>query len=118
MDNLPTYGRGNWYVLVACAVAGLREILVDACVKACNLKPKNGCKDTRFWQDISDIERIEGVTPGLLLEGSHNWDPLLYIHLVQDYGMEVDVAQHLANTYGDRAFVVARMCKMTGIFLG
>ena len=25
--------------------------------------------------------------------------------------MEVDVAQHLANTYGDRAFVVARMCK-------
>ncbi|KHJ90242.1 FAD dependent oxidoreductase, partial [Oesophagostomum dentatum] len=24
------------------------------------------------------------------------------------------VAQHLANTYGDRAFVVARMCKMTG----
>jgi len=26
----------------------------------------------------------------------------------------VDVAQHLANTYGDRAFVVSRMCKMTG----
>jgi glycerol-3-phosphate dehydrogenase len=50
----------------------------------------------------------------LLLEGAHNWDPLLYIHLVQDYGIEVDVAQHLANTYGDRSFVVARMCKMTG----
>jgi hypothetical protein len=38
----------------------------------------------------------------------------MYIHLVQDYGIEVDVAQHLASSYGDRAFVVARMCKMTG----
>jgi len=46
--------------------------------------------------------------------GAHNWDPLLYVHLVQDYGIEVDVAQHLANNYGDRAFVVARLCKMTG----
>uniref|UniRef100_A0AC35FVF4 Glycerol-3-phosphate dehydrogenase n=1 Tax=Panagrolaimus sp. PS1159 TaxID=55785 RepID=A0AC35FVF4_9BILA len=27
---------------------------------------------------------------------------------------QADVAQHLAATYGDRAFVVARMCKMTG----
>lgn len=25
--------------------------------------------------------------------------------------MEVDVAQHLANTYGDKAFAVAKMCK-------
>ena len=24
------------------------------------------------------------------------------------------VAQHLASNYGDRAFVVARMCKITG----
>lgn len=28
--------------------------------------------------------------------------------------MLFEVAQHLANTYGDRAFVVARMCRMTG----
>ncbi|KHJ83087.1 hypothetical protein OESDEN_17216 [Oesophagostomum dentatum] len=62
-----------------------------------NLKPTNGC-----------------VTAGLMLEGGHEYNPLMYIHLVQDYGLEVDVAQHLANTYGDRAFVVARMCKMTG----
>lgn len=26
----------------------------------------------------------------------------------------LQVAQHLCNTYGDRAFVVARMCRMTG----
>lgn len=47
---------------------------VDAAIKACNLKAKNGC-----------------VTPGLLLEGAHDWYELQYIHLVQDYGIETDV---------------------------
>lgn len=75
----------------------MAEETVDAAIKAANLEPRNKC-----------------CTAGLLLDGAHNWDPLLYIHLVQDYGLEADVAQHLANTYGDRAFVVARMCKMTG----
>uniref|UniRef100_A0A914RNY8 glycerol-3-phosphate dehydrogenase n=1 Tax=Parascaris equorum TaxID=6256 RepID=A0A914RNY8_PAREQ len=64
----------------------MAEETVDAAIKACDLKP----------------------------QGAHNWDPLLYIHLVQDYGLEEDIARHLARTYGDRAFVVARMCKMTG----
>jgi len=54
------------------------------------------------------------VTPGLKLEGAHNYDPLLYIKLVQDYGLEVDVAMHLARSYGDRAFSVAKMAKLTG----
>ncbi|VDL66999.1 unnamed protein product [Nippostrongylus brasiliensis] len=75
----------------------MAEETIDACIKAHKLSPTNGC-----------------VTAGLMLEGGHDYDPLMYIHLVQDYGLEVDVAQHLANTYGDRAFVVARMCKMTG----
>lgn len=75
----------------------MAEETVDACIAAHGLKPTNGC-----------------MTPGLMLEGGHEWNPLLHIHLVQDYGMEADVAQHLTNTYGDRAFVVARMCKMTG----
>ncbi|KAF1768282.1 hypothetical protein GCK72_000094 [Caenorhabditis remanei] len=65
--------------------------------------------------EVHGLQTVSGcVTPGLLLEGAHDWNALQYIHLVQDYGMEVDVAQHLSSTYGDRAFVVARMCKMTG----
>uniref|UniRef100_A0A183BHE4 Glycerol-3-phosphate dehydrogenase n=1 Tax=Globodera pallida TaxID=36090 RepID=A0A183BHE4_GLOPA len=91
-SNLITIAGGKWTTY-----RHMAEETVDACVKACNLTPKNEC-----------------MTPGLMLEGAHDWYPLLYINLVQDYGIEVDVAQHLANTYGDRAFVVARMCKMTG----
>lgn len=91
-SGLITIAGGKWTTY-----RHMAEETVDAAIKAHDLKATNGC-----------------VTPGLLLEGSHDWDPLLYVHLVQDYGMEVDVAQHLTNTYGDRAFVVARMCKMTG----
>ncbi|KAI6195380.1 Glycerol-3-phosphate dehydrogenase [Aphelenchoides besseyi] len=91
-SNLITIAGGKWTTY-----RHMAEETVDRLIKVIGLTPRNGC-----------------VTPGLLLEGAHNWDPLLYIHLVQDYGIEVDVAQHLANTYGDRAFVVARMCRMTG----
>nr|CDJ95764.1 FAD dependent oxidoreductase domain containing protein [Haemonchus contortus] len=91
-SGLITIAGGKWTTY-----RHMAEEAMDACIKAHNLKPTNGC-----------------ITAGLMLEGGHEYDPLMYIHLVQDYGLEVDVAQHLAHTYGDRAFVVARMCKMTG----
>ncbi|KAE9546879.1 hypothetical protein FO519_009909, partial [Halicephalobus sp. NKZ332] len=91
-SGLITIAGGKWTTY-----RHMAEETVDKAVEAHNLETKNKC-----------------VTAGLMLDGAHNYDPLLYIHLVQDYGLEVDVAQHLANTYGDRAFVVARMCKMTG----
>lgn len=53
-------------------------------------------------------------TIGLKLEGGDFWTPTLYIQLVQDYGLEPEVAVNLAESYGDRAFVVAEMAKPTG----
>ncbi|CAN9498248.1 unnamed protein product [Ophioblennius macclurei] len=53
-------------------------------------------------------------TVGLMLEGGKGWSPTLYIRLVQDYGLEKEVAQHLASTYGVKAFDVAKMAKVTG----
>lgn len=53
-------------------------------------------------------------TVGLMLEGAKGWTPTLYIRLVQDYGLEVEVAQHLASTYGGKAFDVAKMAHVTG----
>lgn len=68
---------------------------------ACNLKPKYE----------------ESQTNGLLLEGAHGWTPTMYIRLVQDFGLECEVAQHLAKSYGDRAFTVAKMAALTGIVM-
>ena len=75
----------------------MAEETVDAAVKACGLKAKSGC-----------------VTNGLMLEGGHNWTPTSFIRLVQDYGLETDVAVHLSNTYGDQADKVAELSSLTG----
>ncbi|VDD90094.1 unnamed protein product [Enterobius vermicularis] len=91
-SKLITIAGGKWTTY-----RHMAEETVDAAVKACDLKQRNPC-----------------ITAGLLLEGAHHWDPLLHIRLVQDYGLEEDVAKHLSNTYGDRASVVARLCHMTG----
>uniref|UniRef100_A0AC35TFS5 Glycerol-3-phosphate dehydrogenase n=1 Tax=Rhabditophanes sp. KR3021 TaxID=114890 RepID=A0AC35TFS5_9BILA len=91
-SGLVTIAGGKWTTY-----RHMAEETIDAAIKTHGLKAENGC-----------------ITAGLMLEGAHNYDSLLYVHLVQDYGIEVDVAQHLATSYGDRAFVVARMCKMTG----
>lgn len=53
-------------------------------------------------------------TIGLKLEGGDLWTPTLYIQLVQDFGLESEVAMNLAESYGDRAFVVASMAQPTG----
>ncbi|XP_061860972.1 glycerol-3-phosphate dehydrogenase, mitochondrial [Colius striatus] len=53
-------------------------------------------------------------TIGLQLEGAEDWSPTLYIRLVQDYGLESEVAQHLASTYGDKAYEVAKIAQVTG----
>lgn len=38
----------------------------------------------------------------------------MYIRLVQDFGLETEVAKHLSDSYGDRAFAVAKLAALTG----
>ncbi|XP_065352683.1 glycerol-3-phosphate dehydrogenase, mitochondrial [Cloeon dipterum] len=92
-NGLVTIAGGKWTTYRAMAYE-----TIDAAVKALNLKPP--------------MENTQ--TDGLYLEGGKGWSPTMYIRLVQDFGLECEVAQHLANTYGDRAFAVARLAAMTG----
>ncbi|CAH8444662.1 unnamed protein product [Dicrocoelium dendriticum] len=73
-----------------------RDKLIGGLV--CHLKPSYPCR-----------------TKGLLLEGAHGWSPNLFIQLVQEHGMDVDVAQHLTEVYGDKALVIANMASLTGL---
>lgn len=59
-------------------------------------------------------KQAECQTDGFLIEGAHGWTPTMYIRLVQDFGLECEVAQHLAKSYGDRAFAVAKLASLTG----
>uniref|UniRef100_A0A6B2E8E4 Glycerol-3-phosphate dehydrogenase n=1 Tax=Phlebotomus kandelakii TaxID=1109342 RepID=A0A6B2E8E4_9DIPT len=92
-SNLVTIAGGKWttYRAMACHT-------MDAAIKACGLKP----------------ESEECQTDGLLIEGGHGWTPTMYIRLVQDFGLDCEVAQHLAKSYGDRAFAVAKLAALTG----
>lgn len=51
---------------------------------------------------------------GLRLNGAHGWTPNLSIQLSQDYGIDREVANHLASTYGGRAVEIAKHAKLTG----
>ncbi|KAK0082946.1 hypothetical protein PV325_009598 [Microctonus aethiopoides] len=90
--KLVTIAGGKWTTYRAMA-----QEAVDAAIEACNLEPKCGCQ-----------------TDGMKLEGAQGWSPTMYIRLVQDFGLECEVAQHLSNSYGDRAFPVAKMASLTG----
>lgn len=91
-SNLITIAGGKWTTFRAMA-----EHTIDAAVKACELKTKRAC-----------------ITEKLQIEGSHGWTPTMYIRLVQDFGLECEVAQHLAQSYGDRAYPVAKLAALTG----
>ncbi|XP_004345777.2 glycerol-3-phosphate dehydrogenase 2 [Capsaspora owczarzaki ATCC 30864] len=91
-SKLVTISGGKWTTYRTMAID-----TVDAAIAACNLKPERGCQ-----------------TDGLMLMGGAGYTPTMFIRLVQDYGLDVEVAQHLANTYGDRAGEVALLATITG----
>lgn len=73
---------------------------VDAAIKAFDLKREAmfPCK-----------------TESLKLLGSHGWRHNLYVELIQDYGVDMEVAKHLSDTYGDRAWNVCDMTEKTDL---
>lgn len=92
-SGLVTIAGGKWTTYRSMAAE-----TIDAAVESANLKP--------IFRDSQ--------TDGFLIEGAHGWTPTMYIRLVQDFGLEMEVAQHLSKSYGDRAFAVAKMATMTG----
>ncbi|KAK6844294.1 hypothetical protein PG995_014404 [Apiospora arundinis] len=47
------------------------------------------------------------------LIGAHGFSKTLFINLIQHFGVETEVAKHLTESYGDRAWTVASLCKPT-----
>jgi len=91
-SGLVTIAGGKWTTYRSMAVDAMEQA-----IKHCGLEPPTGSQ-----------------TDGLMLEGAHTWSPTMFIRLVQDFGIDSEVARHLSHTYGDRAFNVARLASMTG----
>ncbi|KAF9963636.1 mitochondrial glycerol-3-phosphate dehydrogenase [Modicella reniformis] len=91
-SGLLTIAGGKWTTYRAMA-----EETVDAAIKAFNLMPVRGC-----------------TTDRVKLIGSHGYSNTMFIRLIQQFGLETEIAQHLANSYGDRAWAVASLAQSTG----
>ncbi|GAB5588461.1 mitochondrial glycerol-3-phosphate dehydrogenase [Umbelopsis nana] len=91
-NKLLTIAGGKWTTYRAMA-----QETVDRAIKEFNLKPTNP----------------ECRTEVIRLIGSHAYSNTMFIKLIQHFGMETEVAQHLANSYGDRAWAVGTMADAT-----
>ena len=52
-------------------------------------------------------------THNVRLVGAHGFSKTLFINIIQHYGVETEVAKHLTEAYGDRAWTVAALCAPT-----
>ncbi|KAF9365250.1 mitochondrial glycerol-3-phosphate dehydrogenase [Mortierella sp. NVP85] len=91
-SGLLTIAGGKWTTYRAMA-----EETVDAAIKEFNLQPVRGC-----------------TTDRVKLIGSHGYSDTMFIRLIQQFGLETEIAQHLSNSYGDRAWAVASLAQTTG----
>ncbi|KAG0253861.1 mitochondrial glycerol-3-phosphate dehydrogenase [Mortierella polycephala] len=91
-SGLLTIAGGKWTTYRAMAAE-----TIDEAIKEFNLKPARDC-----------------TTDRVKLIGSHGYSKTMFIRLIQQFGLETEVAQHLANSYGDRAWAVASLAHTTG----
>ncbi|KAH7336905.1 DAO-domain-containing protein [Rhizoctonia solani] len=55
------------------------------------------------------------MTEKVRLVGSDSWSKNMFIGLVQRYGLETEIAKHLSDNYGDRAYAVCELAEPTGL---
>ena len=91
-SGLVTIAGGKWTTYRQMA-----EDTIDAAVKHFNLTHAGPCR-----------------TKGLKLIGAEGWRPTLHLPLIQMYGIDTDVAKHLVESYGNRAWTVASLTEVTG----
>ncbi|RDW57634.1 glycerol-3-phosphate dehydrogenase-1 [Coleophoma cylindrospora] len=110
-SGLLTCAGGKWTTYRQMA-----EDAVDEAVKVFQLQPRQDSFSRvnaalKNFRDYNDVAAIDGScqTRHVRLIGAHGHSPNLFISLAQHFGFDADVAKHLANSYGDRAWAVAEM---------
>lgn len=108
-SGLLTCAGGKWTTYRQMA-----EEAVDKAIEAFKLQPK----PVSYVPDISgvngkdpSVSLLNGTcqTHHIRLLGAHGYSTTLFINLIQHFGLDTDVAKHLATDYGDRAWDVAAL---------
>ncbi|KAI9829122.1 MAG: mitochondrial glycerol-3-phosphate dehydrogenase [Thelocarpon impressellum] len=111
-SGLLTCAGGKWTTYRQMA-----EETVDAAIDHFSLQPGpvTDAPDVSGTEMIDDGARLDGScqTHQVKLIGAHGYSKTLFINLIQHFGVETDVARHLIESYGDRAWTVAALSSPT-----
>ncbi|KKF93136.1 Glycerol-3-phosphate dehydrogenase mitochondrial [Ceratocystis platani] len=111
-SGLVTCAGGKWTTYRQMA-----EDCVDAAIDTFKLPtaPIDKAPRVSGTDSVDDAAILDGKcqTHNVRLVGAHGFSQTLFIPLIQNFGLETDVAKHLAENYGDRAWAVAELCKPT-----
>ena len=111
-SGLLTCAGGKWTTYRQMA-----EDAVDEAVKQFTLQTRPLLTPTRVsgTEKIDDAAPLDGAcqTHQVRLVGAHGFSKTLFINLIQHFGLETEVAKHLAESYGDRAWTVAALSSPT-----
>ena len=113
-SGLLTCAGGKWTTYRQMA-----EECVDEAVTAFQLTPRPVTEMPRVSgsevADVDDGAVLDGTcqTHKVRLIGAHGFSRTLFIPLIQHFGVETEVAKHLTESYGDRAWTVASLCRLT-----
>lgn len=105
-SGLLTCAGGKWTTYRQMA-----EDAVDKAIEVFNLTPKalETIPNISGLPYIHEPVTLTGTcqTQQLRLIGAHGYSPTLHINLIQRFNLDPDIATHLADSYGDRAWEVA-----------
>ena len=111
-SGLLTCAGGKWTTY-----RQMSEDAVDEAIKTFHLttKPLHTIPDISGTEKIDDAAPLDGTcqTHQVRLVGAHGYSKTLFINLIQHFGLETEVAKHLTESYGDRAWTVAALCAGT-----
>lgn len=111
-SGLLTCAGGKWTTYRQMA-----EETVDEALRLYNLKSGPVLHVPRIsgTEMVDDSAPLDGTcqTHQVRLLGAHGFSKTLFINLIQHFGVETDVAKHLTESYGDRAWTVAALSAPT-----
>jgi glycerol-3-phosphate dehydrogenase len=111
-SGLLTIAGGKWTTYRQMAEEGVDEAIRQFGLK---VRPMGDAPRISGTETAEDGANLDGScqTHRVKLIGAHGYSKTLFIRLIQHFGVETDVARHLVDSYGDRAWTVAALSSPT-----
>ena len=111
-SGLITISGGKWTTYRQMAEEAVDEALTEFGIKTHPVPNPPLVSGVEGFHEDLDLDG-SCKTHAVRLIGAHGFSKTLFINLVQHFGIETDVAKHLTEAYGDRAWTVASLCAPT-----